>query len=177
MANANSMQTSVYNQPSQTVNSTTETALTSVVTGVAGPLVFTVPPGIDVDGGKSFALHLRGFITGGTSATALFKLYLGTSATLTNNTLLASFTVSGAAVPSTGSQFDLNAILSWDSVSGSLHGYIVGVTAGTLTAPVAITPVASGVTLAGLSFVPSVTFGAALATNTVKVREFVGEQL
>lgn len=172
MANTNTIN-ALYNLGAQTINSTTETALTSTVNGVTSTAVLSMPAQANVDS-HSFRVRLIGKATGGTSATLTLKFYLGSSLSGTN---IAAFTVSGAAVPTTGSNFSVWADLTWDSVSGLVLGSKGGQTAGTLTTIAALTNNGSAVAASNLQFVASATFGAALATNSVTVEEFTIEQI
>lgn len=161
MANANTVN-EVVNLAAQTINATAETAVAGA--SVAVPTSYPFP---------SFKLRLAGTAAGGTAATLQFKLYLGAAVT---GTALGSFTVTGAAVPAAGGNFSLTADLTWDVVSGKLTGTIGGQTNGTVTATGAITT-ATAATQNLLVFGVSATFGAALATNSVKVAEFTVEQV
>lgn len=167
MANTNCI-TSLYPNVTQTINATAETLLTQTVNGVASTAILSMPPNANVDS-HAFRVRLVGKATGGTSATLTLKFRLGTTISGTN---IASFTVSGAAIPVAGSNFDVYADLVWDSVSQTLNGTIGGQTANTITAAAAITQGTGITSAAGLQFVASATFGAALATNTVTVEEF-----
>lgn len=162
MANANTIE-QVVNLPAQTINSAAETAVAGAT--VNFPTSYPQP---------AFKLRLNGSCAGGVSATLQFKLYLGAAVT---GTALGSFTVSGAAIPVGGGNFSLIADFVYDSVSGLLHGILGGQTNGTLTAQVASTAATVASTLNGQSFSVSATFGAALATNQVKVAEFTFEQV
>jgi hypothetical protein len=167
MSNRNTL-TQIVNAPSVTVNSTTETFLPTQIS-VRNSLFNSS----NFDKGRPFAIHLRGFATGGTAATFQVKLYALNGAA---HVAVAAFTVTGAAIPTTGTQFNLNAELQWDSVSQTINGTIYGQTGGTLT-PYAVITTVTGIVASELSFVASVTFGAALATNTVLLTEFSAEQL
>lgn len=172
MANTNTI-TSLYNLPAQTINATAETLLTSTSNGVTSTAVLSMPPNANVNG-HSFRVRLIGTATGGTSATLTLKFRLGTVIAGTN---VAAFTVSGAAVPVGGGNFSVWADYTWDSVSGVLNGIATGQTSTTLTTAVATTQGTGITSAAGLQFVASAQFGAALATNTVTVEEFTIEQI
>ena len=170
MANANTF-AQLFNLPAQTINATAETLL---VNAAAATAQLNMPPAANVNG-HAFRVRLIGTATGGTSATLTLKFYLGVSATGTN---IAAFTVSGAAIPAAGGNFDVNVELIWDSVSQTVHGFKGGHTNGTLTTTAALdNSGASVVSAAGLTFVASATFGAALATNSVTIQEFSLEQV
>ena len=171
MANAN-MITAVYNNPAQTINSTSETV---IVNAAGTPFSVVMPPNANVDGGRAFRLRCYGTATGGTSATLLLKFYTGTSTTVGSDTAVAAFTVSGAAIPSTGGNFDVYVDMTWDSTSKIINGFKGGHTNGTLTSQAAITAV-TGISLP-IPFLVSATFGAALSTNTVTATELSIEQL
>lgn len=173
MANTNTI-AALYNLPAQTINATTETALTNTVNGVTSTAVLSMPPNANVDG-HSFRVRLIGKATGGTGATLTLKFYLGTS---TSGTGIANFTVSSAAIPTTGGNFAVAVELVWDSVSQTVTGIKSGQTNGTITTAASLN--ANGASIAsaaGLQFVASATFGAALSTNTVSVEEFTIEQI
>jgi hypothetical protein len=161
----------IYNNPAFALNSTTETA---ILNAVGAPLVVGLAPQNRV---SSIAVNIRGKATGGTAATLLIKLYRGNSATLASDSVVAAFTVSGAAIPVAGGNFDVTAQLSWDAVSQTVHGMFWGQTNGTLTAFGATTAQTGVVDPSGLQFVASATFGAALATNSVTVTEFTIDQV
>lgn len=165
--NANAI-TGLQSLAAQTINATAETLLTQTVNGVASTAILSMPPNANVDS-HAFRLRLVGKATGGTSATLILKFRLGTTIAGTN---IASFTVSGAAIPVAGSNFDVYADLVWDSVSQTLNGTIGGQTGNTITSAAAITQGTGVVAASNLQFVASATFGAALATNTVTVEEF-----
>jgi len=175
MANTNTV-AAIYGLTAQTINATAETALTQTVNGTASNILLSVPANWNIDG-KTFKVRLVGRATGGTSATLILKFYLGTVAAGTN---IASFTVSSAAIPTPtlgGSNFSVNTELTYDSTSQQVNGSHGGQIANTLTAN-ALNTQATGVTsVAGLTFSASATFGAAVATNTVTVSEFVIEQV
>jgi hypothetical protein len=175
MANDNTV-ASIYGLSAQTINASTETALTQTVNGTASPFLLSVPANWNIDG-KSFRVRLVGRATGGTSATLILKIYLGTVAAGTN---IAAFTVSGAAIPTPtlgGSNFSVETTLTYDSTSQTVNGTHGGQTANTITAIAANTQGTSITSVAGLTFSASATFGAAVATNTITVSEFAIEQV
>lgn len=165
--NANAI-TGLQSLAAQTINATAETLLTQTVNGVASTAILSMPANSNIDS-HPFRVRLSGKATGGTSATLILKFRLGTTITGTN---IASFTVSGAAIPVAGSNFDVYADLVWDSTSQTLNGTFGGQVANTLTTGAAITQGTGIVAASNLQFVASATFGAALATNTVTVEEF-----
>lgn len=160
-----------FNVAKQTVNATAETLL---VDASGTTLQINVIPGSELaQDGQSFRVVLKGKASGGTAATALFKIYLGTSL---SGTAIAAFTVSGAAIPAAGGNFSLYADLTWDAVSGKVNGTVGGHTNNTLT-PSATISQGTAASASLLNFVASVTFGAALATNSVSVTEFSTNQV
>jgi hypothetical protein len=171
MANSNTI-LGLYNLPAQTINATAETVLTNTVAGITSSAVINIPNNTTLDG-NSFILRLVGTATGGTSATLQLAFRVGSL----TGTKFATFTVSGAAIPVGGGNFDVQARLTWDSVSGLVNGTISGQTNNTLTSAAAITQLTGITAASGLSFVATATFGAALATNTVTISEFVVDQL
>jgi hypothetical protein len=170
MANHNTI-AAVVNNPSQTINSTSETLLKNAA-GTA--LVLSVPPDRGFKQGHTFRVRVVGTANGGTAATLQFKLYLGTSL---SGSVLAAFTVSGVAVPVGGGNFSLDADLTWDGASGVINGAFSGQTNNTLTTRTAVTQATGITSTAALNFAISATFGAALATNQVTVTEFTLEQV
>lgn len=172
MANTNTI-TALYSLPAQTINATAETLLTQTINGVTSTAVLSMPPNANVDS-HSFVVRLIGKATGGTSATLALAFRLGTTI---SGTKIAPFTVSGAAIPTTGGNFSVTAVLTWDSVSGLVNGYISGQTNNTLVTGAAITQGTAVTSAAGLQFVASATFGAALSTNAITVEEFTIEQI
>ena len=175
MANDNTV-AAIYGLTAQTINASTETALTQTVNGTASPILLSVPANWNLDG-KQFKVHLIGKATGGTSATLILKIYQGTVATGTN---IAAFTVSGAAIPTPtlgGSNFAVDTVLTYDSTSQQLNGTHGGQIANTLTTNAINTQATSVASVAALTFSASATFGAAVATNTITVSEFSIEQV
>ena len=175
MSNANTSQ-ALYGLTAQTINASTETLLTQVVNGTATTAILSVPANWNYNA-RSFRVRLIGTATGGTSATLILKLRLGTTISGTN---IASYTVSGAAIPTPtlgGSNFSVWADLTYDPTSGQLNGTFGGQTANTPTTSAAITQGTGITSVAGLQFVASATFGAAVATNSITVTEFSIEQV
>lgn len=168
MANVNTI-TTLVNLPSQTINATAETVLVNAA-GVAA--VLSMPPQANVDS-HSFQVRLIGKTTGGTAATLTLAFRLGSI----TGTKFATFTVSGAAIPVAGSNFSVQADLTWDSVSQTVNGTIAGQTANTLVVGAAITQLTAVTSASALQFVATATFGAALATNSVTVEEFTINQI
>lgn len=173
MANANTFAVAPGAAPFA-LNSTTAT----VILNASGtPLQVGLSPQSNFDGARPFIVRLRGTAKGGTSATLLLKLYLGTSATVGSNTLIAAYTVSGAAIPAAGGNFDVSATLTWDSTSQQINGSYVGQTNNTPTTSAAVATAPTGIaSQSAIQFVAVATFGAALATNEVTVSEFIIDQ-
>lgn len=168
--NANTIAVASSNTP-QVVNSTTETVL---VNASGAPLMVGLPSNVREDG-HPFSIGLRGKATGGTvAATLIFKVYKGTSATIANDTIVATFSTSGT-IPVGGSTFDLSLPFVWDSVSQTLRGSISGRIDGTLQTA-AVTGAIAVTDPTTLQFVVSVTFGAANATNSVTLSELTLNQ-
>jgi hypothetical protein len=163
---------SPVNLVAQTINATAETALTQSIAGVASTINLPLSPNFNADG-HPFVVRLIGKATGGTAATLQLALRIGSF----TGTKFATFTVSGSAIPAAGGNFSLSANLIWDATSGVLNGTISGHTNNTVTTAGAITQVTGITSVAGLSFVPTATFGAALATNTVTITDFSIEQI
>lgn len=168
--NTNSI-TGLVNLPAQTINAATETVLVNAAGNAA---VLSMPAQANVDS-HTFRVRLVGKATGGTSATLILGLRLGTTI---SGTQLAAYTVSGAAIPTTGGNFAVDATLVWDSVSQTVTGVKGGQINGTVTTAATLNNNgASIVAASNLQFVATATFGAALSTNTVTVEEFSLEQV
>jgi len=133
------------------------------------------------DSARPFTLQLGGVATVVTGAgnSLQFKIYQGTSATIGSDTIFA--TVGAFTAATTGNlQFDITVRCQWDSVSQSLTGVLSGswfYSGGTKNIiTTAVTSVITSLTTpSALSFLPSVTFGAA-AGGTVSVSEWSIEQ-
>jgi hypothetical protein len=193
MSNMNSF-IGYQNLPAQTVTVATESPLLVPAQGLYGTLPSpTLPAGAglfvgltgDVIGnatydGHPFTVRVAGkaFVAGTGTFTAFLKL--GTSATPGNNTVLANATKVSGSVTAAAINFWLEAEFMWDSVSQSLTGVASGVVGGLLLAQTVITalPVLNpnATTPATLNFIPSFTFSAANAANTVTVTEFLIER-
>jgi hypothetical protein len=120
-----------------------------------------------------------------TSATSQITLnmYQGTSSTLASDKAIGTTGAQTIAAAGTGGafNFEIEAHLIWDSASGILSGsYKAGMgwgSSSSFTTQTVVTNVVTGLTVAGLSFLASVTFGFASASNTVTVKDFVLDRL
>jgi len=118
-----------------------------------------------------------------TSATTnvTLNLYQGTSTTVGSDKLIG--TVPATAIASAGGafNFEIEAMVLWDATSKISSGWYssnvsYGSSSGFVTKTV--TPnVITSVTASGLSFLGSVVFGFASASNSITIREFVLEQI
>jgi hypothetical protein len=190
----------VQNLPAQSITGTTETALLVPAAGLypsfpsptyaAGTgLWLGTPPdiqGSDFDG-HAFKVRVAGKVFTGAAATLVTKLYqvpaaivaAGTSATVANDVVVvtnaASASVTGAA------NFVVEAQFIWDSASLKL-GTSAGINqvAGAAVTPTLVSPTlvyAAPATINVLNFIPSFTFSAGNAANTVTVTEFFIERV
>lgn len=135
--------------------------------------------------GHPFKVRVAGKIFTGAASTVTFVLYqvpaatiaAGTVSTLAGDqavvTLAASASITGAA------NFVVEAEFLWDSTSTKLNGFLTSAsfsganigTFGAASTPVTVPyTVASGVN--GLNFIPTFSFSAGNAANTVTVTEF-----
>jgi hypothetical protein len=162
----------------QAITGTAETQMTDPALANANPLVLALPPGGPCEQ-EAFDITFSGYVTTTQSSTVVFKLYLGASATIGSNTVLASTT--SATVATTTVPFRFTVTLNYDSVSGKLTGTYSGIIGGTLTALTALTgaPVSASANNAGtnlgtpvLSFTLTVTFGTGATANTVNLKDF-----
>ena len=116
--------------------------------------------------------------TAATSQVTL-KMYQGTSSTLASDKAIGTTGAQTIAAAGTGGafNFEIEAYLIWDAASGILSGsYKSGMgwgSSSSFTTQTVVTNVVTSVTLPGLSFLASVAFGFASASNTVTVKDFV----
>jgi hypothetical protein len=110
-----------------------------------------------------------------------FKLYQGTSSTLANDHAIGAIAAQSIATAGGTFDFEITAVLQWDSASGILSGwYSSNLAAGSssyFTTTTVVTNVVTALALADLSFLASVTFGFASPANSITVREFVLEKV
>jgi hypothetical protein len=166
----------IRNLPAQTINSTSATTVTN--TGASQPgmatgaaLVISVPANDDTLDGVPFLVRLCGLInlTSGACTTSLLR----GDGTTTSNRLLA-LGPAGAPAFNAPTQFSLEFIGSWDSVSKTMNG-VSGFTftEHNRTAPTAALNLQSGISdPSQLQFFAQMQWGVASATNTVQIREF-----
>lgn len=172
MANANTFAVAPGVTPIA-LNSTTETV---ILNSAGTPLQVGLSSQANFDGGRPFIVRLRGTAKGGSTTTLQFKLYLGTSATVGSDALVATYTAA-ALVPAAGGNFDVSATLQWDSTSQQVNGTFGGQTNGTVTATTQLATAPTAVaSVSALQFVASAKFGTANATNVVSVTEFIIDQ-
>lgn len=135
--------------------------------------------------GRLFYVRLVGIgnAAANASQTVLFNLYQGTATSVigTAGNIVANTGAAYAMVAGGAFNFFVEAELQWDAASQILSGgFTANIAFGTgqqFTVTKATAHVLSGITASGLSFLPSVTFAVAGATNTVTVREFVIEKI
>lgn len=134
------------------------------------------------DLGRPFVLKLIGTAVSvaGASNALTVKIYNGTSATLGSNTIFTTPITALAAVTAVNLRFYVSVTCFWDSVSQTLTGNISGQTVDAGTSALiaaATTSTITGLTSpAALSFVPSITWGAANG-GTVNISEWSLEQI
>lgn len=134
------------------------------------------------DLGRPFVLKLIGTAVSvaGASNALTVKIYNGTSATLGSNTIFTTPITALAAVTAVNLRFYVSVTCFWDAVSQTLTGNISGQTVDAGTSALiaaATTSTITGLTSpAALSFVPSITWGAANG-GTVNISEWSLEQI
>lgn len=146
-----------------------------------GGLIQNIPNAPDFNSasfdGRPFIVKLYGVVTAaaGTGNTVIPALYLGTSATVGNNSVIIKPAAS-ADLSGTSANFSLAVTLRWDSTSQKLNGsYTVQVgNAAPTTAVIGTANTVAAYT--GLNFVPTFTFGNA-AGGTVNITEYSLEQV
>jgi hypothetical protein len=118
-----------------------------------------------------------------TSATTnvTFNLYQGTSTTLSGDSIIGTIPATAIASAGGGFNFVIEALVQWDATSRVLSGsYTSNIGYGSSSHFVTTTVVPNiptGVTVSGLSFLASVIFGFASASNSITVTEFVIDKL
>jgi len=199
MSNQNSV-VGFQNLPAQSITVNTEVALLVPAAGLypslpspalaAGVgLYVTTPPditGSDFDG-HAFKVRVAGKFFTGAAATLVTKLYqvppailtAGTQSTVANDHVVLT---NAASASTTGAgSFLVEAQFMWDSASAVL-GTTAGLnqTAGAVVTGTPAAALATGYTsgpINVLNFLPSFTFSAANAANTVTVTEFYIERV
>jgi hypothetical protein len=160
----------------QSITTTAETAITDPGLANAYPLALAIPPGGPCEQ-EIFSVAFSGYVTTAQSATCIFKLRFGDSATITSNTLLVTTTTSGtiatASVP-----FAVEVKLVYDSVSGDLdilsaaqaiNGVTTAPTIGSAPFSKSISNTANPV----MTFTLTVTFSSvSTGPNTVNLKDF-----
>jgi hypothetical protein len=180
-----------YNLPAQIIATGTDTPLLVPAQGLystlpsptfaAGTGLFTGPVSevfgnASVDG-HPFTVRVAGKAHVAATGAFTVSFKLGSSATSASNTTIGGATKASASVTAPGDiNFYLEIEAIWDSTSQSLAGVITGVVGGALLAPTVITtPIvvanATSTTTPNFQFIPSFTFGAANAANSVTVTE------
>ena len=158
----------------QSVTVTTETQIVDP-SNTALPLTVLIPPGGPCEQ-ESFELVFSGYVTTTQSATVIFKVYEGYSATIGSNTIIATMTTS-AAIATATAPFEFRVKMVYDSVSGKLTGRYDGIVQGTATASTVITsaPISASIKNTNnpvLGFTLTVTFSAATTANVVNIKDF-----
>lgn len=159
----------------QSFATTAETQFTDPGLANSVPLVLALPPGGPCEQ-EEFDVVFSGYVTTTQSATVIFKLYSGLSATIGSNTIIATSTTS-AAIATTTVPFAFKATLVFDSVSGKLTGRFSGIVGATATAVAAITGAPIALTINNtnnpvLNLTLTATFSAAATANSVNLRDF-----
>lgn len=135
--------------------------------------------------GHPFKVRIVGNGTAGHNGaqSVLFNLYQGTSATLGSDNIIGTTGAAFAIAQSTSNvsfDFMIEATLQWSSSSQLLSGYytanIAGGTTSQIKAPTVLPNLPAVTTVAGLSFLATVTLGNA-ASSTVQVTEFVIDEV
>lgn len=179
-----------YNLPAQVITTTTDTPLLVPAQGLystlpsptfaSGTGLFTGPVsevfGNATVDGHPFTVRVAGKAHVAATGAFTVTLKLGSSATSASNTTIVNATKASGSVTAPGDiNFWLEIEAIWDSTSQSLTGVVTGVVGGLLLTPVAITALsvtnATSATTPNFQFIPSFTFGAANAANTVTVTE------
>ncbi len=128
--------------------------------------------------GRPFKVRMTGVGNVGANAaqSLVIKLYQGTSATLASDKEIGLTGAALATVAGGPFNFTIEAALLWDATSQILSGsYTANIAFGTVsqfTTTTVVPNVVTAVTAADLSFLGSITLGAA-ASSTVAIREFV----
>ena len=118
-----------------------------------------------------------------TSATSnvTMKLYQGTSTSLASDHAIGTSSALAIATAGGAFNFEIEATLLWDATSQVLSGWYTANTgygsSSHIIAPTVVTNVVSGITIASMAFLGSVTFGFASSSNTITLREFSIEKL
>lgn len=175
---------------------TTETAFSLVApaVGLGGPAVLSFPsPAVEhmgnsmgsflqgpfaknlddilaQNGAVSFNVRLVGRVQVPAASTAAINLYVGSSATLVSNVKIAGSGAVSFAVAN--DNFEIEAYLSWDSVSGKLRGSFESALGATVVSPITLSNAASAAAIANIQFVASVAFGTSNAANLAYLDEF-----
>ena len=129
------------------------------------------------------AVTPSGALPGAGTSQVGFNLYQGASSTLASDKAIGTITAQTIAAAAGGGafNFEMEAYLIWDSASGILSGsYKSGLgwnTSSYFTTQTVVTNVVTGLAVADLSFLASVTFGFASASNSITVKEFVLERV
>lgn len=125
--------------------------------------------------GFAFKVRATFKVTTGGTSTNVFKIYVGNSSTISNNTAIASVTSDSLATAS--SSGFLEATLIWDNTSQKLNGIQSGAYgAGSAISAVAIAN--TNISIASLSklvFSATSTNGSSVTGTTVTLTEFVVE--
>jgi hypothetical protein len=159
----------------QSFTTTSETQFTDPAVANSIPLACVIPPGGPCEQ-ESFELVFSGYVTTTQSATVIFKVYFGDSATINSNTIIATMTTS-AAIATATAPFEFRLKLVYDSVSGKLTGRYDGIVQGTATASTVVTsaPISKSISNTAnpvMAFTLTATFSAATTANSINLKDF-----
>lgn len=159
----------------QSFSTTSETQFTDPAVANSIPLACVIPPGGPCEQ-ESFELVFSGYVTTTQSATVIFKVYFGDSATINSNTIIATMTTS-AALATITVPFEFRVKMVYDSVSGKLTGRYDGVVGPTVTASTIITsaPISKSISNTAnpvMAFTLTATFSAATTANSINLKDF-----
>ena len=159
----------------QSFSTTSETQFTDPAVVNSIPLACVIPPGGPCEQ-ESFELVFSGYVTTTQSATVIFKVYFGDSATINSNTIIATMTTS-ASLATLTVPFEFRVKMVYDSVSGKLTGRYDGVVGPTVTASTIITsaPISKSISNTAnpvMAFTLTATFSAATTANSINLKDF-----
>ena len=122
-----------------------------------------------------------GALPAATTSNVTMKLYQGISTSLASDHAIGTSGAMAIATAGGAFNFEIEATLLWDATSQVLSGWYTANTgygsSSHIIAPTVVTNVVSGITIASMAFLGSVTFGFASSSNTITLREFSIEKL
>lgn len=121
---------------------------------------------------RPFRVRVWGRTTGGTTTNVTIALYLGTNATFSNNTKLA--TTGAVACNSTSGNFFLETYMLYDTTSNKIQGYFWGFSNGVAVSPTVQSAAVTGFsdTAEGQGLTVTALFSATNAGNTAFIDGF-----